>query len=225
MSIRRLLVPLAVAVATVMAAAFAGSAGAAPAHELRLEPGPGWRVLSFFSGRNNYYGIVDDGGTSIIRARYRPPEKTAIFSYRLPKPDDFRQFSWRWRVHRFPLGADEKIEGRSDNAAGVYLTFAGTFHRYAIKYIWSVAYPPGTNWRSPDSGVFETMQIVVREGPPPQTDVWREERIDVRSEFHRYFGGTPSDDPPPVVGVGLLSDGDGTKTPVEADYADFRLFD
>ncbi len=225
MSFRRLLALLAAVSCGCALATLAAPARAAAPHEVRLEPGAGWRVLTFFSGRNNYYSTVDDGGTTIIRARYNPPEKTAILSYRLAKPDHFAKLEWRWRVHHFPIGADEKVEGRSDNAAGVYLTFAGTFHRYAVKYVWSQVYPPGTNWRSPDSGAFETMQIVVLEGPPPAIGVWRQERVDVRSEFHRYFGGDPADEPPPVVGVGLLSDGDGTRQPVEADYAGFRLFD
>ena len=127
-------------------------------------------------------------------------------------------------MQQFPVNADEKVEGRMDNAASVYLTFANGLRRYVIKYVWSTAYPAGTYWLA-SSGLFEKMEIVVREGPPAETNTWRDESVEVGEEFRRYFGGDHDDDVPPIAGVGVLSDGDGTRCEVEADYAGFVLRD
>ena len=109
-----------------------------------------------------------------------------------------------------------------DNAAAVYVYFDTTFRQYVLKYVWSVKYDPGYNFRSADSSIFRKLQVVVREGPPPWLDAWVTETVDPVDDFKKYFG---DDDVPPIAGLGILSDGDGTKSMVEADYADFELAD
>jgi hypothetical protein len=52
--------------------------------------------------------------------------------------------------------------------------------------------------------------------------VWHTETLDPRAEFVKHFGGKPAD-VPDFVGVGLFTDGDQTKSPSAADYADFVL--
>jgi hypothetical protein len=196
----------------------------AAGHELRVDPGKNWKVVGMFSGRVNYYSIRDEDGTPLIHARYEPPNRTAIFGVQLEKGTHLRHLSWRWRVRQFPVDADEKVDGHMDNAAAVYVTYAGTFRKYAIKYVWSTKYPAGEHWKPADYSALSPMHIVVREGPPTALDEWREETVDPREEFRRYFGGD-ADDVPPVVGLGVLSDGDGTHTAVEADYGAFRFYE
>ncbi|MBN1962293.1 MAG: DUF3047 domain-containing protein [Deltaproteobacteria bacterium] len=192
---------------------------------LKLAPGPAWQVVGIFSGSNTYYTFTKSKqGEAFIHAHYRPPQQTVTLGYRLKNPKPYRYFSWRWRVGQFPINADEKIEGHMDNAAAVYLTFASGLRRYVIKYIWSTKYPPGANWRT-TSGILKKMQVVVRQGPPTVTDSWHHESIVITNEFHRYFGGDIKDKPPPIAGVGILSDGDGTRSEVKADYSDFLLYD
>jgi hypothetical protein len=192
--------------------------------EVRVDPGSDWKVVGMFSGRVNYYSIIDEGGTPLIHAHYEPPNRTAIFGVRLDSPTRLPRLSWRWRVRAFPHDADEKLDGHSDNAASVYVTYAGTFRRFAIKYVWSTKYPAGTHWKPADYSSLSPMHIVVLEGPPTAQDAWREETLSPAEDFRRYFGGD-ADDVPPVVGLGVLSDGDGTHSVVEADYGAFRFYD
>jgi hypothetical protein len=195
----------------------------AGAQTLLLDPGPTWRIVGLFSQGRNYYAVgTDEDGRPLIHAGYRPPAQTAILGRRLDKPERYARFSWRWRVQRFPLDADEKVEGRMDNAAAVYLTLSKAPYAYVIKYVWSQKYAAGEAWPV-SASPFEKMRLVVRRGPSAETGVWREESIDIAEDFRRYFGLNAESGPPPVVGIGLLSDGDGTRSEVDADYADLAL--
>jgi hypothetical protein len=64
--------------------------------------------------------------------------------------------------------------------------------------------------------------IVLETGGP--LGVWADERIDLRGEFRRHFeGGNPNAAVPDLVGIGIMSDGDQTRSESAADYADFVL--
>jgi len=190
---------------------------------LRLDPGPAWKIVGLFSYGRSYYEVEDDAqGAPLLHAHYRPPASTAIFGRQLEKPGRYAIFAWRWRVRRFPANADEKVEGRMDNAAAVYLVMARGLSKFVIKYVWSQKYQAGDNWRS-ENGPFEKMQLAIRRGPSAETDVWHEESVDIAGEFRKYFGKGDEDEIPPVTGIGVLSDGDGTRSEVEADYSGFVL--
>ncbi len=179
-----------------------------------------WRVLSRFSGKASYYTVERDTEGAFLRAHYLPPSKTVILYRKLQSEGRYHTLRWRWRVHAFPQGADERVEGRMDSAAAVYAYFETTLRKYIIKYVWSVKYAPGLDFRTADSSMLTKMQLVVREGPPPQTQAWRSEEVDLAADFKRFFG---ADVDAPLVGLGLLSDGDGTRSEVQADYAGFEL--
>ncbi|MBI5527376.1 MAG: DUF3047 domain-containing protein [Deltaproteobacteria bacterium] len=191
---------------------------------VKLSPGPEWKIASMFSGKTNYYKVIEDGGKPVIRASYDPKLDTVIMYRKLKKPRVYSSMGWVWRVHKFPRDADETVEGRRDSAGAVYVYFKGTFREYVIKYVWSVALKKGAHFETADSNILKKMHLVVIEGPPPETGKWRTETVDLQADFRRYFlGGKADGEVPPVVGIGLLTDGDGTKSVVEADYAGFEL--
>jgi hypothetical protein len=64
--------------------------------------------------------------------------------------------------------------------------------------------------------------IIVESGSP--LGEWRAVEIDPDSEFRKHFShGDPRADVPDLIGLGLMSDGDQTRSVSEADYADFVL--
>jgi hypothetical protein len=132
---------------------------------------------------------------------------------------------WKWRVKKFPIDANETIPGKMDSATAVYIYFQSGIKKYVIKYVWSVALAKGTNFLTSDSNFLNKMQLAVLEGPMPKTDVWVEEVVDIAADFKRFFLGGKDEEIPNVVGVGVLTDGDGTLSSVEADYAGFQLSD
>jgi hypothetical protein len=194
---------------------------ATAAEAVKLTPGPAWQVLTRYSGKVNYYTLTEDHGVKMWHAQYRPGLDTVILFAKLPRAGLYSSLRWRWRVQKFPKNADETIDGRMDSAGAVYVYFDTTFRQYILKYVWSVAHEPGFAFRDDDT-VVRKLHVVVREGPPPWTDSWVTETVHPVQDFKKYFG---TDDVPPMAGIGILSDGDGTQSDVEADYADFELHD
>src|SRR5215470_4176352 len=50
--------------------------------------------------------------------------------------------------------------------------------------------------------------------------VWTEYSVDPRREFVKHYGGK-LEDVPDFVAIGVMTDGDNSQSPAEADYADF----
>lgn len=182
-----------------------------------------WKRLPQYSGPDIYYKILTEDGMTFMRAHYRPELKTTILYRKLPKiPPRYKKLRFKWRIFKFPEGADETIEGRMDAPASVYLFFKDGFKKYVIKYIFSMAHKKGFNFRSSDSNFLNAMHIVVIEDRVDQAGKWLGYEINFYEDFKRFFG---REDALPLLGIGILSDGDGTKKEVIADYADFVLVD
>jgi hypothetical protein len=182
-----------------------------------------WKRLPQYSGPDIYYRILNEDGMTFLRAEYKPKYKTTIFYRKLPKiPSKYKKLKFKWRVYKFPAGADETIEGRMDSAASVYLFFKDGLKKYVIKYIFSQAHKKGFNFRSSDSNFLNKLHIVVLEDRYNDVGKWLEEEVDFYEDFKRYF---EKEEVPPLMGIGVLSDGDGTKQEVIADYGDFILID
>ena len=87
-----------------------------------------------------------------------------------------------------------------------------------IKYIWSATLPVGTVMLSPSSrDGYEIYFIAVKSGGIPASG-WAQEVRDVYKDYLRCFN---NEQPPRVVGIGVLTDADSTDTEASADYDDF----
>lgn len=182
-----------------------------------------WKRLPQYSGPDIYYKILNEDGVDFLRAHFKPEYKTTIFYRKLPKvPARYKKLRFKWRVYKFPEGANETIEGRMDAAASVYLFFKDGIKKYVIKYIFSMANKKGFNFRAEDSNFLNKLHIVVLEDRVNEVGKWLEYEIDFYDDFKKYF---EKEDVPPLMGIGILSDGDGTKKEVIADYAGFYLVD
>jgi hypothetical protein len=181
-----------------------------------------FQVVERDSGPVSYYQVVEEEGTKMIRARYRPPLETVTLGMELPDHlrSRARLLRWRWRVLTFPRGADECVGGNSDSAAAVFVTFKRGLKYYILKYAWSTDSRKGAvcNKRR---NLFLARDTIILESDGP-VNTWVTEEIDPKAEFIRHFGGTVSE-VPDLVGIGLMTDGDQTHSPSEADYADFSV--
>ena len=190
---------------------------------IRVPIDGGWQRMSIFEGSNIYYQARAENGMTYLHADYHPPQKTVTFVRKIPTlPGNFDRFRFRWRVFKFPVNGDEALPGHRDNAASVYLLFKDGVKDYVIKYVFSTAHARGFNFRDAVSGLFTKMQIVVLEDNYREIGRWQSEDVDFRNDFRNYFGVARV---PPLRGIGVLSDGDGTKSEVIADYADFTFVD
>jgi Protein of unknown function (DUF3047) len=183
-----------------------------------------WRVVSRESGPVNYYRVVDDPSLPFVHAQYTPPEATTVLGVEIGDNDRkrARAVSWQWRAVTLPQGGDECASGRGDSAAVVYLTWKHTLKWYTLKYVWSSVGQRGAVCDRKRSPFVSQDTIILQSGGP--VGVWHSEVVDLKQEFRRHFAdGDPNYEVPDFVGVGIMTDGDQTKSVSSADYADFVL--
>ena len=65
---------------------------------------------------------------------------------------------------------------------------------------------------------FDRDTTLLQVGGP--LDVWSSYTLDPRREFVKHYGGK-LEDVPDFVAIGVMTDGDNSQSPSEADYADF----
>jgi hypothetical protein len=194
---------------------------AAPADATPLDV-RAFQVVKERSGPVDYYRVQSGPEGTYLRALYIWPLETVVLG--IEAPPQFRQglkgLSWRWRVHVPPTAANDCRPEVGDAAAGVFATFKAGLKIYVIKYVWNTQGPTGISCEMANSLLFAKRVVVLRSGGP--RDTWQSEEVDPRADFVRFFGGS-SEHVPDFVGIGILTDGDATKSRSEADYADFAL--
>jgi hypothetical protein len=183
-----------------------------------------WRVIKSESGPVDYYQVVLDPAMPFIRGRYVPPAATTVLGFQIPDADRgrARTLQWQWRAMTLPRGGDECTQGKEDSAAVVYLTWKRMLRWYTLKYVWSPTRPKGTVCDRRRNAFVAQDTVVLQSGGP--LGVWRTEAIDLRREFRAHFAdGDSKADVPDFGGVGLMTDGDQTRSESAADYAEFVL--
>jgi hypothetical protein len=184
-----------------------------------------WRVIERESGKDNYYTVVNEGShPPFIRARYRPPMETAVLGFQVPGDVQSKAqvVKWQWRALALPNGGNECAKGKEDSAAVVYVTWRRGLKWYTIKYVWSGVGPKGATCDRHNNPFSAQDTVILESGGPLET--WHSEEIDLRSEFRKHFAdGKPDADVPDLIGIGIMSDGDQTKSDSSADYAAFTV--
>lgn len=123
--------------------------------------------------------------------------------------------SWRWRARALPAVPPGTHERFDDNACGVYVVFGG-FGGKALKYIWSSDLPVGKTIEDTPNQFY----VMVVAGGPKNLGTWQKVSFNIIGEYRRVFKSTPFRNP---VGIGILTDGDGTHSPAICDYDDFQI--
>jgi hypothetical protein len=202
---------------------FAGPTGPQPAAtQILLEDFQSYAVGSVPSGgwstrggeAKGVYSVQDEKGDRYLKAVDAAGRSVQFFRGGGWSVTKYPCLRWKWRAIRFPAGADERIRGKNDSAAGVYVVFPKRFFApESIKYVWSEKVPVDVkvarNARFPI--------IVVRSGTADQGK-WVTETRNVREDFEKHFGRKPAD----PVAIGFLTDSNDTHGVAEADYDDFR---
>jgi hypothetical protein len=187
-----------------------------------IEPAA-WRFVDSKSGPVNYYSVVGEGDASFVRSLYRPPLKTAVIGWQTPDADRSRarKLKWSWRARTLPTGGDECVSGKGDSAAVVYVTWKRTLRYYTLKYVWTTLSKQGAVCDTKRNPFVAQDTVVLRSGP---RDGWQMEEIDLRASFRKHFAdGDASAEVPDFVGIGIMTDGDQTRSESSADFGRFML--
>lgn len=183
-----------------------------------------WRLIDSQSGPVNYYRLMRDAERTFIRGSYQPPNKKAVFGFEVSEAHRKRvkRLEWSWRPIKMPEHADECSAKKGDSPAVVYVTWRRTLRWYSLKYVWSASRPTGTICDRRRNAFVAQDTVVLRSGGP--LGIWKTESLDLAREFRAHFeDGDPKADVPPMIGLGVMTDGDQTKTESTGDYADFVL--
>jgi Protein of unknown function (DUF3047) len=198
--------------------AFTAPAGGAEG-ELRID-GNAWRIIPRESGPTNYYRLVSDSALPYIHAAYRPPYETAVMGFQVSghQARAFHHLTWSWRAIVLPRGGNECAHGVEDSAAVVYVTWKRGLRYHTIKYVWSAVGTKGAVCDRQRNLFSEQDTVILQTGGP--LGVWKTEDIDLDAEYHAHFGGG---DIPDFQGLGIMTDGDQTRSESAADYGEFVL--
>jgi hypothetical protein len=161
------------------------------------------------------YRIESENGNRFLRAR-ADNQAVQIGLEHIFDPKNQPRLKWRWRVHEIPKGADERVKGKHDSAAQVYVIFDNQTRPRVVKYTWSSSLPVGTQFTSP---LYSRNKGIVRRSGQPDGRRWYEEEVNFLEDFKKLFGGEPGK----VQGIAILTSSDATKTAAAADYDDFVL--
>ena len=162
------------------------------------------------------YSIREEGGHRFLHALARGLGIQAghEVAWRL---EAYPILAWSWRPVEFPKNSDERKSRTNDSAVAVYAVFlTSAVSVKSLKYVWSRVVPAGTHLTS---SAGSTQGRVLRSGPG-QIGQWMEERVNVREDYQKYFGGA---EVPKPGGIAVLTDSDDTKSRAEGEYASFRV--
>jgi hypothetical protein len=124
--------------------------------------------------------------------------------------------AWRWRVRELPTGGDERHLKTLDSAASIYAVFGSRLLPRILKYVWSTSVPTGSSFEHPSSG---RMRIIVVQSGAGALAQWQQLSRDLAADYKAAFGSAPPD----LIGIGVKTDSDSTRTSARADYDDIRL--
>lgn len=183
-----------------------------------------WRLAESESGPVNYYSVMKEQERSFIRGVYKPGYKKAVMAYELPDKEKEKasKLSWSWRAIKLPVQGNECNPGKGDSAAVIYVTWRRFMRWYTLKYVWSATGTAGTICDRRRNAFVAQDTIIMRAGGP--LGAWQTETIDLRAAFRTHFeDGNPRASVPPLLGIGIMTDGDQTRTESTGDYAEFVL--
>lgn len=179
-------------------------------------------IIDSLSGAENYYSFVDSFGFPFIRAQYIPNDKIVRLGYQLSENlSGATSISWQWRIINPPANSNEEVIGRNDSGGAVYLLFKSGAQTQIIKYVFSSTLPKGkVIKRHPLAPLYMMYIVVINTVTEDKKNKWQKECADFHSDYKKLFGSSRC---PPLLGIGILSDGDQTESKVIADYADFSI--
>ncbi len=183
-----------------------------------------FKIIERDSGPVDYTSRMEENGVKFLRASYRPQLATVVHGFQVADSDRSaaKAVRWSWRAIKLPNGGDECTKGREDSAAVVYLTWKRGLRWYTLKYVWSAVGRKNAVCDSKRNPFVAQDTIILESGEP--LGVWRNVRVDLRAAWRHHFAGDdPNAEVPDFAGIGVMSDGDQTKSESIGDFANFVL--
>jgi hypothetical protein len=163
------------------------------------------------------YTVVKEQGNAVLQGRANAAASGLGAKINIPtKPGTI--FSWRWKIDRTPQNGTETEKKTFDHTARLFVAFKTMIGPpRTINYVWANKASTGNSFHHPSSG---RSRFIVLESGDVKAGQWQAYSRDLAADWKTLFG---DDDPPNIVGIGLMTDSDGTQAQVTGSYDDLLI--
>ena len=174
-----------------------------------------WKPVEF-SGQTSYR-IKEDGQNAYLEGTAKSSATGLAAELKNVAPSG-TQLSWKWKIDKVPEGGSEDTKKTFDHTARLFVAFKSRIGPpRTINYVWANELSVGKKFNHPSSG---RSRFIVLQSGNGKSGQWIQEKRDILQDWRTLFG---DDDPPSIVGIGFMTDSDGTKTTVVGGYDDIVL--
>jgi hypothetical protein len=187
--------------------------------------------------RPTYYLLAENGGTRVVKA-ISQASASGIGRALHIRTEEYPILQWRWKVENLIQKSDLYRKSGDDYSARIYVAFdhdetpLGFFEKIlfkilrviygrpiparALNYLWSKNAPVGTEVWNPYT---KRVRMIVVQTGSEGLNQWHEFERNIDEDYKRAFGK----EPPPVRGIGMMTDTDNTGETTVAYYGDILL--
>jgi hypothetical protein len=177
--------------------------------------GKRWEPVKF-EGMTEYK-IANEQGNSVLEARANGTASGLGAKVNIPV-NPGTTFSWRWKIDHTPSGGSENQKKTFDHTVRLFLAFKTSIGPpHTINYVWGNQLAAGKTYFHPSSN---RARFIVLESGNNKAGQWMNYSRDLAADWKLLFG---DDAPPNIVGIGLMTDSDGTQTTVTGWYDDLKI--
>jgi hypothetical protein len=197
----------------------------------------GWSHVAFPGKQATKFSYARKDGRDTVAVLAASSASVLRSTIRI-EPKDLGNVRFSWNVPELISGADMALRDADDSPVRVVLTFEGDRSRFSARdgmlselmhtltgeqmpyatlmYVWCNKREPGTLIASPRTD--RVRKLVVQSGSR-QLNQWLDYERNIRADFERAFGEAPG----ALVGIGIMTDSDNTRTTARAWYGPLRL--
>jgi hypothetical protein len=195
-----------------------------------------WKPLTFpHIARHTTYALVRDPDAGVVVRADADASASGLYARVDLDASEWRRLTWRWKTDALVRGSDVTKRAGDDFATRIYVAFRyvperlpwyeraryevvrvlyGEYPPHAgLNYIWDAKAPVGTSVPNPYA---RRVQMIVVESGAANLGKWLAYERDVVADYRAAF----NEDPPPIAGVGLMTDTDDTAERAVAWYGD-----
>ena len=198
---------------------------------------PGWQHYTLPGKKASEYTFARLDGRNVMAA-------TAVSSASLLRqkiriePQELAQIKFSWKVPELIALADLAVRENEDSPVRIVLAFEGDRSKLSPKnamlselahamtgeplpyatlmYVWCNSRPPGTVI---NGGRTDRIRKMVVESGTANLNMWLDYERNIRADFEKAFGEAPG----ALVGIGIMTDSDNTRTTARAWYGQVKL--
>ncbi len=194
-----------------------------------------WRVTP--QKNKTQYTLKNYQGRTVLHASADVAASGLVLPLK-PRPASYQMLSWEWKAMNLIADADNQESSKDDAPLRIVVAFDGDKSKLPLKdqmvfemakiisghdmpyaslmYVWSTKSPLEAVIPSPRTSRIK--MIVVNSGSD-RLGQWQKHQRDLSKDFQMAFNEPPGK----VIGLGLLTDSDNTKSKVNAIYGDIEL--